>query len=132
METCQARTRDGRLPDVAAVTRGIAALRLGASLRGIEVTAEGEMVERDGQLLLILSGTGETVRLAPLGAKVQWDREKRQAQPAADEERAAYERLRAGAPPGTSVRVIGPFSRSAGMERPRLEVREFLNLSAGK
>jgi hypothetical protein len=127
METCAARTPDGRLPDLNALARGIAALRLGATLRGVEVTASGWVVEDEDQLLLVLSHTGEVVRLAPLRAKVQWDREQQQAQPATEAERAAYERLRAARRRQFfPVRIVGPLSRPAEEDRPRLEVREFL------
>ena len=125
METFEA-VSDGTLPDLDALARGISALRLGATLRGVEATVEGRMDEIDGELVLRLSGAGELVRLVPLTTKVQWDRQTKGPHAATEVERSALARLRAaGAGQFVRVRVVGPVSRRSADEPVALQVREF-------
>ena len=125
METFEA-VSDGTLPDLDALARGISDLRLGATLRGVEATVEGWMVESGGEAVLRLSCTGELVRLVPLTTKVQWDRQTKGPQAATEMERSALARLRAaGAGRSVPVRVVGPVSRPRADERVALQVREY-------
>ena len=96
-----------------------------ASLRGLEVAVDGDLVEEKGALLLRIGGTGEVVELAPLVRKVEWDAKAKQAQAPTAEERGAFERLRAQARGRGPVRVTGPLAAGVPGGRWRLEVRQF-------
>jgi hypothetical protein len=124
--TCEVRTRDGRLPDVAALAQGILDMGLGARLRGVEATLDGTAVERDGTLWVESAGTGEVVRLAPLRRKVQWDVARKRLQRPTRAERLAYDRLRRELrAESRPIRVIGTLVPSADGGPVTLEVREF-------
>jgi galactose oxidase len=97
-------------------------------LRGIEMTLEGSVRERGGQLTLVVKGEKTAVLLAPLNAgdKVQWNIATHQNWPMLPAEQNAYQDLkqtmRTGPPPRT-VTVTGPL-----VKYPNgfvLEVRRF-------
>lgn len=97
-------------------------------LRGVEVTLEGAVEERDGRLFLRGSGQRPPVRLAPLTAAaiIQWNQPARAVKPLDDDEALAYERLVAASKDptdGRQVRVTGPLEQTDG--RYRLRVRVF-------
>jgi len=116
-------TRGGVLPDVAAFARAVRRVGDQFTLRGVEITARGELTEAGGRAMVRLTGTGELLALAPLLRKVQWDAVSRREAAASAEERGACARLlrerRAGV-----VRVTGPLAGEPG-QAPVLEVREF-------
>jgi galactose oxidase len=96
-------------------------------LRGIEMTLEGAVREKGGQLTLVVKGERTAVLLAPLNAgdKVQWNIATHQNWPMLPAEQNAYQdlkqRMRTG-PPRT-VTVTGPL-----VKNPNgfvLEVRQF-------
>ena len=124
---------DGRLPDVGHIARHLRERRLGATLRGVEATVEGLLVEDKGALSLRVGNTGQVVSLAPLRRKVQWDRAAKRAQAPTEAERTAFERLRS-LPRRTSVplRVIGPLAQDPAGGGYTLEVREFNEIQAAQ
>jgi galactose oxidase len=97
-------------------------------LRGVEVTLEGVIEARDGQVVLTGRGARPPVRLAPLTAadKIQWDQPARARKPLEESEALAYERL-AAASTGTSgrqqVTVTGPLKQAGTLYQ--LHVRLF-------
>ncbi len=98
-------------------------------LRGVEVTVVGNLVEVDGKPALRIEG-GQTLRLAPLEHKVQWDPKRKDEQQATAEEREAHRRLvaRIVLKPARSakVKVTGPLKASASKgEESILSVRTF-------
>jgi hypothetical protein len=124
--TGEVRLRDGRLPDVPAVARYLRECGAGTTLRGVEATVDGWLAEENGRLLLRVAGTGQTLRLAPLRRKVQWDVERSREQAFTGPERGAYECLRREVPGlCPPVRVTGPLVEGAAGDPYTLEVREF-------
>lgn len=115
-----------RLPQVRALAEGIRELGVGATLRGVEAQVEGWLVREEGELRLIVSGTGEVVRLAPLIGLVQWNVESKREQLPSEAERLAYARLagrfRRQFQPAY---VLGPIREPENGGQPVLEVREF-------
>ena len=98
---------------------------MGAFLRGVEATLTGRLIaQTNGALLLHIPGINESVRLAPLRRKVQWDTAANREQAATSEERASYDRLRAqSSTPFSPVRITGPLIQGAGSLI--LEVRHY-------
>ncbi len=102
------------------------ALRVGARLRGIEITADGRVERQGADWVLCLAGSEEKLRLAPLTTKVQLDTRKRQPQEPNREESLAWERLCGDwRSPAAPLRVRGPLLRPAPESMPTLEVRDF-------
>jgi galactose oxidase len=99
-------------------------------MRGVEVTLQGGIEARDGQLFLAGSGQRPSVQLAPLPAtdKIQWNHTIRDRKPLEGDEALAYERLAAASrnlPDGQSVTVTGPLKQTdVGYQ---LHVRLFQN-----
>jgi hypothetical protein len=122
--TCQVRFRDRRLPDLALLDARIRSFRVGASLRGLEAEVEGHLRTESGEVLLEPGRSGETLRLAPLTRKVEWDAPAGRDEPPSEEERRAHARLRAELRPGR-LRVVGPLRDAAGGGIRTLEVREY-------
>jgi hypothetical protein len=69
--TGEMRTKNGRVPDVEALAKALLELGAGAKLRGVEATVDGKLSKRGEELLLHVSKTGETLRLAPFTKPVQ-------------------------------------------------------------
>jgi hypothetical protein len=114
------------VPDPEELGRQFLALRVGARLRGVEVTADGRVERRGPDWVLCLSGSEETLRLAPLTSRVQLDTRRNLPQAPGDEERLAWDRLRGEwRSPADAVRVRGPLLRPSREAAPALEVRDF-------
>jgi len=129
-QTCRVWMHPGRpLPDLDALARDIVAFRVGARLRGVEATLEGEVVAADTTLYLRRAGSGEHVRLVPLVHKVQWDVARGSEEASLSRERGAHERLRVAVgshSQSRSLRVIGPLvQETPGAGKYLLEVRDF-------
>jgi hypothetical protein len=123
-QTCQIRMKERRLPDLAALAAHVSALRLGASLAGVEATVAGTLEEEAGGLVLRLPESAERLPLAPLRAKIQWSLEKQESQPITPRERDALARLRGQLERARKrVEVVGPLV--AEEARVHLEVRDF-------
>jgi len=95
--------------------------------RGVEVTVDGTVVQKNGELELHLPNDAPPIALAPLEHKVQWNFKKGRARQAEPDEAAAYDQLAlryaiaSGEP--ITVQVTGPFEH---LNRGNvLEVREF-------
>ncbi|MDX1931811.1 MAG: hypothetical protein SFU56_04325 [Capsulimonadales bacterium] len=124
-QTCEIRMKGPGIPDPRALADHIERkMRVGATLRGIEIKAVGRLTERDDGLYLEISGTKETIRLAALRRKVQWDIPAGREQEATPAEKNAFERLR-GSRKNELVLVTGPLVRPVGEEPMVLEVRSF-------
>ncbi|MDY7101070.1 MAG: galactose oxidase-like domain-containing protein [Actinomycetota bacterium] len=95
-------------------------------LRGVEVTVEGSVIERDGALVLAAAPTRPSVRLGPItpADKVQWDLATHSPHPLEPDEADAYDRLASAGTTGAGpVVVTGPLvSTPDGYE---LRVRRF-------
>jgi hypothetical protein len=122
--------KEGALPDLGAWEAKFREY-VGEALeiRGVEVTVVGTLVEVDGKPALRIEG-GQTLRLAPLEHKVQWDPKRKAEQQATPEEREAHRRLiaRPVPKPGRSakVKVTGPLKAPASKgEATTLTVRAF-------
>jgi hypothetical protein len=124
-QTCEIRMKQRRLPDLAALAEHVSALRLGASLAGVEATVAGTLEEdAGGGLVLRLPESAERLPLAPLRAKIQWSLEKQESQPITPRERDALARLRGQLERASKrVEVVGPLV--AEDARVHLEVRDF-------
>lgn len=114
------------MPDPTALARHLDALRVGARLRALEVTVEGQLERQGAELVLRLSGSGEKIRLVPLTTKVQLEVRKNRAAPPSPAETQAWQRLRENrrAQAGC-VRVRGPLVRPSPESPSMLEVRDF-------
>src|SRR5688572_13259538 len=118
--------REGRLPDVPALVRHLEEMRVGAALRGVEATAEGVLQEAEGELRLRISGTEQTVRLAPNKRTVYWDVARKREQKLGAGEQRACSRLRSEwRGRKTPVRIVGPLVEGAEGGLYTLEVRQF-------
>jgi hypothetical protein len=127
-QTCEIRLKQKRLPELAAVSRHLRELGLGASLGGVEATVVGTLEDGTGPLVLELSETGERLPLAPLSHKIQWDPEKQREHPMTRQEQGALARLRGQLGPGSGrFEVVGPLVSQN--ETLQLEVRSFRRLA---
>jgi hypothetical protein len=114
------------LPDPVLVSRHLESERIGATLRGLEITADGTLERASGELVLRLSGTGETVRLRPVRKSVFWNVARKRARKLSDEERSACSRLQSEwRDRAVPVRVVGPLTWDAEKSERVLEVRSF-------
>jgi hypothetical protein len=131
--TCEITMQAGRLPDPDAIARHILATRTGAKLRGVEATVVGTLATGQAVWTLVLSKTGETVELAPLRRKVQWDVKAKREQALTPQEKRAWATLRKQKYPLESrLEVIGPLEvrkRSDGTPQTVLQVRAFRRLT---
>ena len=99
-------------------------------LRGVEVTLQGVIQERDGHLFLAGTAEHPPIQLAALGAadKIQWNHAAQARRPMDEGEALAYERLAAasrGSQTGRRLIVTGPLTQTgAGYQ---LHVRLFRN-----
>ena len=94
------------------------------SLRGIEITAEGVLVQSGEQWHLLLPGE-KPVQLAPLTGKVQWDTKSKAAATVSESEAGAFKRLGEDAASRKErIRITGPLRRGEKGELA-LEVRDF-------
>jgi len=119
--TGELRTKNGRVPDVDALSTAIRELGAGATLRGVEATVVGDVVNQRGDLLLKVATTGETLRLAPLTTPVQ-----RGANLAETERNAFVELTSRSNRDALKVRITGPLRARASQGAPQtLEVRIF-------
>jgi galactose oxidase len=103
------------LPDLAAWPAELARSANGSySFRGVELTLDGTVEERDGGL--VLAGSHGPIRLEPLapGRELAWDLAAQAVRPATAEERDAHRRVSGMA--GRSVRVTGPAATTSGGE----------------
>jgi len=116
--TANAITKGGVLPDFDKLRKTVAESGAGASLRGVEATVEGELILRQGKLLLRFSG--KEIVLQHLKELIQ--QEKKEPKPATAEERSAYERLLGKADEAKRWRISGPLRWKSGLA---LEVRIF-------
>jgi galactose oxidase len=86
-------------------------------MRGVEVTLQGSLEEREGRLFLAGSGRRPAVQFAPLAAadKIQWNHTAQTFKPLEGDEALAYERLTVasrGWPDGQQVTVTGPLKQT--------------------
>lgn len=109
-------TKDAQLPDMAKLQNIIRESGAGATLRGVEATIDGDLIQSGGKWRLRFSGN--EILLQPLTALVQQERKK--PRPPTDEELNAYERLLAKPP--KRVRVTGPLRSQPNLA---IEVRAF-------
>ena len=96
------------------------------SLRGVEAEVVGSLSGSKEAPVLNIARTGESVQLAPLTKKVQWDVKGRQVEPARRGERRAFARLMSrwdGSP--TEIRVVGPLRAGRAGDPLHLEVRRY-------
>ena len=118
--TGELRTRNGAVPDVAALAKSLRDLGAGATLRGVEGTINGHVIKERGQLLLKVSKTGESLRLVPATKRVQRD-----AVEISEIERNTFAKLASLSEPA-EVRITGALHpRVAPDARQTLEVRIF-------
>ncbi|MGY1616849.1 galactose oxidase-like domain-containing protein [Geodermatophilus sp. SYSU D00691] len=109
---------DDGLPDLDTWHRQFAGIVNGTyELRGIEVVLRGDLVQRDGELLLVEGTARPAVRLVRLTQteKIQWDHLSRSTKPLEEDEESAFERLVTAArgPTGMlDVTVTGPLRKT--------------------
>ncbi len=117
---------EGRLPDLQALSRCIREVGDPFSVRGVEATVEGWLLEDSGHLKLRLTHTGELMRLLPLSRKVQWDRRaKGPLAPTRGEGNACRDLAAKWKGKPFLVRVVGPLVEVGKGVLPDLEVRQF-------
>jgi hypothetical protein len=124
-QTAQVWSASGKLIESKDLAAHIESLRFGARLRGMEATVDGWLEKRGREFVLSVDGIAQPLRLAPLTAKVQWDRRKARSFPKTSAEENAFRRVAAqwrGA--REPVRIVGPV-RGHVLDETTLEVREF-------
>jgi hypothetical protein len=122
--TCELRMKNGRLLDPQVFSKFIYDIRVGARLRGLEATVNGFLERQDARWGLRISGSNETLALAPLSQRVQQDTKTKKPQQPARTEAKAYKRLLAKSKgKAVSARVTGPLVK-IGADLV-LEVRQF-------
>ena len=87
------------------------------ALRGVEITLQGIIEERDGQLVLAGSGQRPSLQLVPLTAadKIQWNHTTQTLKPLEEGEALAYERLATASKSlraGQQVTITGPLTQT--------------------
>jgi galactose oxidase len=96
-------------------------------MRGVEVTLQGEIEQRDKKLFLAGRGQRPPVQLTPLPAteKIQWNHTMRHRRPLEGDEALAYEKLAAastGLPDGQQVTVTGPLKQTGAEYQLRVRL----------
>ena len=125
-QTCQVRTKSGRLPDLARLESQVGQMQVGATLRGLEAVLAGQVEKVGDSLVLTVKESEERVRLVPLRRVVQWDLEKKREFPILRLERTAYDRLRrTQMQAGSTLEVTGPITQNGDTGEYSLEVRTF-------
>jgi galactose oxidase len=133
--TAEVFLEDGRVPALDRWDEQFRSIVSGRyELRGIEVTLQGVIDERDGSLFLAGSGQRPDVQLAPLAPedKIQWDHAAQARQPLEEGEMLAYETLAAAArnlPDGRQLTITGPLKQTD--TGAQLRVRLFRNAEKG-
>jgi hypothetical protein len=131
-QTAIVRSKEGRLVHLESLSQHIVDIQLGARLRSTEAVVDGWLERRDGDVVLKISRTGETVLLQPLTRKTQWDRKKNSEFPATEAEQKAYENLLTNWPGGRQpVRIVGPLRDVKHGAEMALEVREAFLFNEG-
>jgi hypothetical protein len=122
--TGELRTKNGRVPDVDALAKGLREIGAGATLRGVEATIDGRLEKRDGQFLFRLTKTDEVLLLQPATQRIQLQPRRKSPEPLTETEQKAFQNLSAkwqGAP--LDVRITGPITKRSG--KTVLAVRHF-------
>jgi len=114
--TGEVTTKNAQLPDLMKLETVIRESVAGATLRAVEATVEGDLLQVQGKWHLRFSG--KEIPLRPVTVLVQQERKK--PRPPTNEELNAYERLLAKPP--KRVRVTGPLRSNPALA---LEVRAF-------
>src|SRR5688572_1392952 len=119
--TGEMRTKNGRVPDVEVLAKALRELGAGAKLRGVEATIDGKISKRGDELLVHVSKTGETLRLARFTKPVQ-----RNSDPKESETNAFVAVSSALSREVLEARITGPLrAPAAAGELQSLEVRKF-------
>jgi hypothetical protein len=123
-DTCEVKMREDWNADPEMFQRNFLEMRIGVDVRGVEAVVDGHVAMEGTNLVLRVGSTGTVLVLAPLGQKVQWDKERKQPQVATHVEKNAFSELAARfkAQAG-QVRITGPLRSSASGRI--LEVRKF-------
>jgi hypothetical protein len=123
-ETCRVRFKDARLPDVGKIRKQIAAMGVGASLRGVEIALEGELA---AGARLQVAGADGTIRLLPLRENLRWDAKAARPRKLTSAERDACHRAQKQ-PVGSRLRVIGSLVQENEGAPGALQIRWFERL----
>ena len=111
------------LSDVGAISRHLDELRLGMSLRGIEAVVRGMLARHGDELVLLISGTQQSLTVRGLTSKVQWRLETKRAHPISRAERGAFGRL-SRLTLGQAVEIVGTLE-AEGKLPTAIQVRSF-------
>jgi hypothetical protein len=132
-DTCEVKMRGDWTADPAMFQRNFTSMRIGVDVRGVEIVAEGILELQEKKLVLRINEKDEPVELAALIQKVQWDRERKQAQGATQSEKQAFTKLKKlFQRKPVRVRVVGPlvFAEKEEPGKRILQVRKFDLLEA--
>ena len=122
--TCELRMKKGRLLDPQVLSKFIYDIRVGARLRGLEVTVNGFLEGQGAHWGLRISGSNETLAIAPVRQRVQQDTKTKKPQQLSRSEAKAYKKLLAKSKgKAISARVTGPLVKNG--PALVLEVRQF-------
>jgi len=122
--------KDGALPDLKVWARQFPEIVGQAfTIRGVEVTIKGSLVEERGRFVLRVSGSNSVICLGPLEHKVQWDPGRKREEPLTNEEQQAYQRLidrmAKSGDRSHKIRVTGPLQQRERGAPPILTIRDF-------
>ena len=126
--TCEVRLKGARVPEVGKLRKQISAMGVGASLRGVEITLEGELTAAEPEARLRVPGTGEVLYLRPIQQSLQWNPDTARPRKLPSEEREACERIRK-MPLGSRLRVTGSLVEENERTAPVLQLRWFKRLA---
>ena len=129
--TCEVRLKGARVPEVGKLRKQISAMGVGASLRGVEITLEGELAAVEPAPRLRVPGTGEVLRLAPIQRSLRWNPETANPRKLPSDEREACDRIRK-VPLGSGLRVTGSLVDESERTDPVLQLRWFKRLARVK
>jgi hypothetical protein len=125
--TCKIETQSGGLLSLKALARTVGDVGEHFSVRGVEATVEGWLIQKKEHFFLQWPGSTGTLQLASLTHKVQWDPRLKRAYPASLDEREALKRLVAnwnGRP--FRIQIVGPLVETRQPGMLILEVRQFV------
>lgn len=127
-DTCEVKMRGDWIADPALFQRNFTTMRIGVDVRGVEIVADGFLERQGKKLFLRIDENDEPVELVSLKEKVQWDRERKQAQEPTRSEKHAFARLKGQTQSKpVRVRIVGPIVVAKDGEPGRriLQVRKF-------
>lgn len=122
--TGELHTKNGRVPDVDALAKGLREIGAGASLRGVEAIIDGRLEKQGDRFVLRVAGTDQILALESIKQRIHLNQRNKAPEPLTEREQKAFQNLVAkwqGQP--RDVRITGTLANRP--DTTVLAVRQF-------